>query len=334
MPARSVHYCGVHYFKDGDDTDAFYTWLDTLVGTKITQKTAITYVIYQTEVCPTTQRDHVQFYFQAAAQVDWKKAKEWLVKAGYPEDHFDACNGSSDDNKQYCSKEESRKPGGRAAEHGVLREVAAKKGQGSREDLKKVKLAIDEGADWQKLLDLHFGTCARHDRFLKDYLEMKRSEKMLTSLKEALSGSILRPWQQNLLTTLETAPCTRTVHWLWEAAGNAGKTWMSRYCAVMKNALVLQSMKKQDMIHLISKQFSPIVIFDLSRTSEDGAVNVVYEVAEVLKNGYICSGKYDSKSFSFAPPHVVVLANFAPDRNKLSQDRWNIINIVDSTLNA
>jgi len=54
---------------------------------------------------------------------------------------------------------------------------------------------------------------------------------------------------------------------------------------------------------------------------------VVYEVIELLHNGYVCSGKYDSKSFRFAPPHVFVFANFAPDETTLSADRWKITNI-------
>lgn len=329
MPARSAHYCGDHFFQDGESYDPYCDWLDGLVGAKITGKTKFTYVVYQTETCPKSEKDHVQFYFQTENAVEWKKCKKFFCDAEHGADHLEHCKGSADDNKKYCTKEESRKADGRANEIGEFREIAAQKGQGSREDLKKVKLAIDDGADWRQLLDLHFGTVARHDRFIKDYIELKRSDAMLQTLKDGLKNSTLKAWQVAVLESTQSVPDTRSVNWLWEAAGNAGKTWMSRYLAVMQDALILQSMKKADMIHLISKQLSKIVVFDLSRTSEDGAVNVVYEVAELLKNGYICSGKYDSRSLAFAPPHVFVFANFAPDRSKLSADRWNVKNIID-----
>ena len=176
-------------------------------------------------------------------------------------------------------------------------------------------------------MDLHFGTVARHSNFIKEYIELKRQDKYIEKLKADLLNCELRPWQQEMMQTVATVPDTRSVHWIWEAVGNVGKTWMSRYLAVTQDALILQSMKKADMIHLISKGISKVVIFDLSRTSEAGAVNVVYEAIELLHNGYVCSGKYDSKSFRFAPPHVFVFANFAPDQSTLSADRWKIKNI-------
>lgn len=336
MPARSTHVCG-DYFGDAEISDeterlaAFCDWLDAVVGTKITNKTKVTYARFQQEKCPDSGKGHIQWYIQFAAQVEWKKQKEWLTKAGFGTAHFEICKGSSDANDAYCSKEESRVPGGRAGQHGELRSVAGAKGQGSREDLKKLKTAVDEGASWRGLLDDHFGTCARHPAFIKDYIDLKRGEELRAKLKTALSGSTLRGWQSQLLTTVMAAPDTRTVMWYWETVGFAGKSFMAEYLDVMHDSLVIQSMKKADMLHLISKRLTGLktVVFDLSRTSEDGAVAVVYEVAELLKNGYICSGKYDSASLRFAPPHVVVFANFAPDESKLSADRWHIKNILD-----
>lgn len=336
MPARSTHCCG-DFFGDAEVEDAgerlqpFCDWLDSLVGTQITQKTKVTFVIYQEEKCPDSDRVHIQWYIQFASQVEWKKQKAWLTAAGFMTAHFEACRGSSDSNVAYCSKEESRVPEGRHGRHGELRQVAGAKGQGSREDLKKLKTAVDEGASWRGLLDDHFGTCARHPAFIKDYIDLKRGEELRAKLKTALSGSTLRGWQSELLTTVTAAPDTRSVMWFWETVGFAGKSFMAEYLDVMHDALVIQSMKKADMLHLISKRLTglKVVVFDLSRTSEDGSVSVVYEVAELLKNGYVCSGKYDSASLRFAPPHVVVFANFAPDESKLSADRWRIKNILD-----
>ncbi|KAK3720251.1 hypothetical protein RRG08_007873 [Elysia crispata] len=52
------------------------------------------------------------------------------------------------------------------------------------------------------------------------------------------------------------------------------------------------------------------------------------EAFESIKNGILCSSKYDSKVKVFSVQHVIVFANFAPDEAKLSQDRKDIRRIA------
>ena len=66
------------------------------------------------------------------------------------------------------------------------------------------------------------------------------------------------------------------------------------------------------------------MFFDLARSVQE---RVPYEVMENFKNGGFLNTKYESKWVKFKIPHVVVFANFLPDRLKLSEDRWNIIEI-------
>ena len=143
-----------------------------------------------------------------------------------------------------------------------------------------------------------------------------------------MKESILRPWQRDLLETVQGAPDNRTVYWLWETEGGKGQTWMSKYLTVVEDAMVLKSMKKSDMLQFLSKnKFSKTCVFDLSRKyglPEEGSVKAVYEVAQALKDGWICSVEYECM---FEPPHVIVFANFEPDRSKLSADMWNVIQI-------
>ena len=56
-----------------------------------------------------------------------------------------------------------------------------------------------------------------------------------------------------------------------------------------------------------------IVVFDLSRSQE---THVNYEVIESVKNGVCFSTKYESQMKVFKTPHVVIMANFAPDETK------------------
>lgn len=352
MPNRSAHFAGAKFppkpAKQNDGSDdpetgldnsgsavrtpeevtailtEFAAVLDSLVGTKITQKTKCTYVIYQEEICPSTGARHLQFYFQCESEIEWKSVKKFWTKKGYPDLHFESAIKCSDTNRNYCAKSKSKAPNGLANELGQIKTIAGRKGQGSREDLKKLKSDIDDGMQWDELMNLHFGTIARHNNFIKEYMAYQSSQKFKTEMKEQMEAATLRTWQQGLLTKVSTAGSTRTVHWYWEGVGNVGKSWMAKYLSVVKDALVVTAMKKADLLYLIANARPSLVIFDLSRTTEDGSVQVVYEVLESLNNGHICSGKYQSQSFYMAPPHAVVFANYAPDQSKLSADRWKL----------
>jgi len=309
-------------FTEPDVTDL----LDDIVGRLVSPNNIINYAIYQKELCPTTENEHFQLYFQAEKPVE-KVQMLRLLSSDVGDWSLKQPDGTDVDNKKYCSKEESRVEGGASGEHGDRRAIAGKKGQGSRSDLIVMKKDIDGGMDWAELRDLHFGTAARYHHFIKDYIADKKQAALLEQMKTELTGAILRPWQKTLSEILDGPISNRTVHWFWESVGNCGKTWFSKYQAVMNDACVLQSMKKADMQYLISKQLSRVFLFDLCRSNEEGSVNVIYEVAESLKNGFIVSPKYDSKSINFRAPHVVIFANFAPDQSKLSPDRWNIVYI-------
>ena len=66
------------------------------------------------------------------------------------------------------------------------------------------------------------------------------------------------------------------------------------------------------------------MIFDIPRSKSD-YMEHLYPVLEQFKNGQFFSGKYESKARLFPKPHVIVFANFAPETDKLSMDRWDII---------
>tara|TARA_B100001769_G_C21896689_1_gene484325 strand:- start:405 stop:734 length:330 start_codon:yes stop_codon:yes gene_type:complete len=104
---------------------------------------------------------------------------------------------------------------------------------------------------------------------------------------------------------------------------------MARHLALHCEGVIITAMKKADMLHLLTKTLSGArcVAFDLTRTTEDGSVQVVYEVLEQLSNGFVCSGKYDSQQLWVQDLHLIVFANFAPDRTKMSEDRWDVHHI-------
>ena len=104
---------------------------------------------------------------------------------------------------------------------------------------------------------------------------------------------------------------------------------MGNHLRLHHGAIVVQMMKKADMCHLLTKMppTTSSVVFDLTRSHEAGAVSVVYEMLEMLGNGYICSGKYDSQAVDLPKLNLIVFSNFAPDLSALSQDRGILKNI-------
>lgn len=82
---------------------------------------------------------------------------------------------------------------------------------------------------------------------------------------------------------------------------------------------------KHDRLHEQLKQARPrVVVFDFVRETED---RVPYGVIESSKDGYVGLGMYGSLPARFPKPHVICFSNFIPDSSKLSNDRWDIINL-------
>lgn len=92
--------------------------------------------------------------------------------------------------------------------------------------------------------------------------------------------------------------------------------------------MVLGSGRHQDLYYLMAQNPDihnvGAMFFDFTREVEE---RVPYSVLESVKNRRIISTKYEPISLRLPMMHVVVFANFAPDRTKLSADRWDVIEI-------
>ena len=116
----------------------------------------------------------------------------------------------------------------------------------------------------------------------------------------------LRPWQAALVERLQQpiTPADRTVNWYHEATGATGKSWLARHLALRHNAVHVQMMKRDDMLHVLGRRIkmtTKIVVFDITRTRAVENPLLIYEVLEMLKDGQISSGKYDSCVMPVSP---------------------------------
>lgn len=284
----------------------------------------IQYIIFGREVGEENGTPHLQGYLQSNQKNKERFHKKFDIyvvpqKAANP---IDAA--------VYCKKQGDFYEAGEFDP--TVKGLNAKK-PGARTDLESVKEAIERGESYDEICLTHFSEAAKYGRFIKERINAQAMSTELNLLRKEYENASLKPWQQALLDVVEENPHPRRIHWLWEARGNVGKSWMAKYLVTMKNACLLKPMKYTDMAHMYCQESSSnIVVFDLSRTvapKEDGKdfLHSVYQMAEDIKTGMVRSGKYEGLKVTKRDTgtHVIFFANWEPDMTKWSEDRYNVI---------
>lgn len=142
----------------------------------------------------------------------------------------------------------------------------------------------------------------------------------------------LYTWQVDIINKISKPPNDRDVIWVWSRHGNVGKSTFCKYMVVNYDAIFLSKGKYSDIINIIHKEdlrLKRIVVVDLPRNNGN---KVSYDAIEAIKNGMICNTKFETGYKVFDPPHIIVFSNNEPEYDKLSEDRWCVINIdpIDS----
>ncbi len=144
-----------------------------------------------------------------------------------------------------------------------------------------------------------------------------------------ISPGDFRPWQlvaQSLLTGNNEDE--RNIYWLYERRGGVGKTAFAKWAAINLDTIVLGG-RGADIKYGVFKYYKSRgnvqrCIFHFTRSVE-GFVS--YQALEEVKDGMFFNTKYESEMILFNSPKILCLANFPPDKDKLSLDRWKIGNI-------
>lgn len=144
-------------------------------------------------------------------------------------------------------------------------------------------------------------------------------------------SELIHPWQQRLLRYLSQPADPRKVRWYVDAMGGSGKSEFTSSMVDHEPELFTRcdAGKQADIAYAIRTDLERInkpwnghcVILDLPRQNE---YNSIYAFIEKIKNGRITSTKYDSKNLSWPIGHVIVFTNWHPDKEQLSEDRWDI----------
>lgn len=267
----------------------------------------VVYFCYQEEVCPETERDHLQGYLVLRS----KRALGFLRRL-IPNAHFENRRGTHQEAKSYCSKEETRKEGTQVVEWGT------EPIQGRRNDIREFCAAVNSGVPISEALELFCEIFAKYPSFAALYFRYRVTRIALGQLP------VLVPrlgWQRDLSVLLEGPPDPRKVHWRWESTGNTGKSFFALHYKPSETFIVTNG-KHADVYFAYGGE--RIVFFDWPRERLD---TLSYGLLESFKNGYFLNTKYQSGAFRFPVPHVIVFANFEPVRTAMSDDRWDIVEI-------
>lgn len=119
----------------------------------------------------------------------------------------------------------------------------------------------------------------------------------------------------------------RTIHWIYDSVGNTGKSLFARWlCLKYPNEVLSMSQTGgvRDLPTIIMNARSKgnsirTVVLDLARDMEQWGL---YAPLEALKNGFLTATKYDGGTVFLKSPTIFVFANFWPQVQRMSRDRW------------
>ncbi|UOK21032.1 replication associated protein [Chifec virus UA13_150] len=133
-------------------------------------------------------------------------------------------------------------------------------------------------------------------------------------------------WQKKVVELIQTEPDDRSIYWYWDREGCSGKTTLIKYiCTHFKNATFTCASKSADIITIANIKYN-IYLLGFARSQEHFAP---YNAIEQLKDGLISDSKLKkiSRNVMMNSPHVIVFANWPPDKNAISNDKWVITNL-------
>lgn len=136
----------------------------------------------------------------------------------------------------------------------------------------------------------------------------------------------LYEWQWAILKEIEGKPIPRRVTWIWSNEGNIGKSKFCKYLMFHHGAQLVGGNRKDAAFAVTNagKVEKPIYLIDLERSRGN---DIDYSMLEQLSNGSFFSPKYESVSYIGPEPFIFVFANMPPETEKLSADRWVIIEL-------
>ncbi len=268
----------------------------------------IRYGIAGYEIAPETGTPHIQGYIQTHNPYTRSALQKNLQKAGI------ACwcgyaDATEVRNTIYCSKE------------GDFIKWGTPLAQGQRTDIEGMLQLVAEGKSEIDIADAMPKVWAKYYKAAERYKMLYRAKEANELNKTKFEEASLRDWQKDCVDKLEEQD-NRKVLWIYDSIGNNGKSFLGEYLHAKKGAFSISGGKKCDIAY--AYDYEEYIVFDFARQQE---TIINYSLIEDFKNGKIFSPKYTSCTKRFRPAKVIIFSNFYPDTTKLSEDRWEIVDL-------
>lgn len=220
--------------------------------------------------------------------------------------HVEAAKGSDVHSQAYCTKD------GPFYELGVpTDEVGAGK---HKEIYETARTDLDAAI----ALDYEFG--------IKHHAALERIYNRANEGKCDLADrklDVLLPWQEHVMRLL-TVQNERQILFVVDQKGGAGKTVLGDHIRSVYPSWKCQGGANKDLMTAY-KTGAEMCILDMARCND---VNWwPWNFMENVKNGSFTSVKYKGRENDFKRPKVIVFSNVEIPRDKLSADRYQVINI-------
>lgn len=281
----------------------------------LTEKTC-KYAIVAREVGDKTNTPHLQGFFNLRRRLRLTALTKKL-KA-----HYEKALGTDGENEQYCKK------GG-----DILLEIGKPVDVGITKlflHAKELADKLSEGGNLSVLLDEsqeYVAAYARYGSFVDKVADVRCQflHKQRFIKRHLDKHLVMYEWQVRLYDILLEEPDDRTIFWIVDNVGGAGKSTFVNYYSARHDSIVFSGGKIEHLAYSYGRE--RVVFFDLSM---EGEWNYLYRFMEQLKNGRVFSSKYKSVMKYFDPPHVVVFSNHLWATGGFSLDRMRLLVIHEN----
>lgn len=268
----------------------------------------VTFSIWQVEKAPSTNKLHIQGYLE----LDTPQTYKWIHKHLCKHATLFESKGTSAQNIKYCSKEESR-----ALPY--THRYGEPKEMGKRNDFTDFMEDVMEDPYQDNLNEKYPALFGRYSIWANKTIEDAKFKYAVKHMDNPVEKSP-NDFQKEVLEIINQEPDKRKIYIYVDYQQGIGKSTLTEYLILKKGAVSLMG-SRADMAYAWKGE--KIVIVDQGKESE---TPISWQALEEIKNGMICSTKYESRMKVYKKPHVLVFMNkdIPPslEKNNYGNGRW------------
>ena len=140
-------------------------------------------------------------------------------------------------------------------------------------------------------------------------------------------------WQKKIMDVINEEADDRTINWVYNASGCAGKSKLMKYLRWTNAEMARVGLGSATQIKtaVIKKGAHQIYMVDLPRVrGSDERQQELFSALEEIKNGWVESPMYgEAAELLMDPPHIWIFSNELPNISMCSLDRWYVWHLYE-----